>query len=59
MDRNEAATKGPTTCEKFNKLKPLGGCDGCPFKGEIKSPIVLGRSQMSLILPNKQPVVLK
>lgn len=33
---------GPHTCEEFEKHNP-GGCDGCPFKGNIKSPIVLGR----------------
>jgi hypothetical protein len=33
---------GPHTCEKFEENNP-GGCDGCPFKGKIKSPIVLGR----------------
>ena len=33
---------GPHTCEKFEENNP-GGCDSCPFKGKIKSPIVLGR----------------
>ena len=33
---------GPHTCEEFEKFNP-GGCEGCPFKGTIKSPIVLGR----------------
>jgi hypothetical protein len=33
---------GPHTCEKFAENNP-GGCEGCPFKGKIKSPIVLGR----------------
>jgi len=33
---------GPHTCEKFEANNP-GGCDDCPFKGQIKSPIVLGR----------------
>jgi hypothetical protein len=33
---------GPHTCEKFEANNP-GGCDDCPFKGKIKSPIVLGR----------------
>lgn len=32
----------PTTCEFFSQHNP-GGCDGCPSKGKIKSPIVLGR----------------
>lgn len=33
---------GPTTCAKFESVNP-GGCDGCPFKGRITSPIQLGR----------------
>lgn len=34
---------GPHTCEVFERNNP-GGCEGCPFQGKIKSPIVLGRS---------------
>ena len=33
---------GPYTCQKFEEFNPKG-CDGCPHKGSIKSPIVLGR----------------
>ena len=33
---------GPYTCLKFEEYNPKG-CDGCPHKGSIKSPIVLGR----------------
>lgn len=33
---------GPTTCARFESLNP-SGCDGCPFKGRITSPIQLGR----------------
>lgn len=33
---------GPTTCDFFGNANP-GGCDECPHKGKIKSPIVLGR----------------
>lgn len=32
---------GPYTCDTFEKLRP-GGCDECPHKGKIKSPILLG-----------------
>ena len=35
------ARGGPYTCATFEKLRP-GGCDDCPHKGGIKSPIVLG-----------------
>jgi hypothetical protein len=34
---------GPTTCAKFESLNPAG-CQACPFKGKITSPIQLGRS---------------
>ena len=33
---------GPHSCVEFEKSNP-GGCEGCPHKGKIKSPIVLGR----------------
>jgi len=35
------AKGGPYTCATFERLRP-GGCDECPHKGKIKSPIVLG-----------------
>lgn len=38
----QLADTGPTTCEKFEGVNP-GGCDGCAFKGKIKSPITIGR----------------
>lgn len=42
-DRKVRGIKGgPYTCAKFEEFNP-GGCDGCPHKGSIKSPIVLGR----------------
>ena len=34
--------KGPYTCDAFEKINP-GGCDNCPNKGKITSPIVLGQ----------------
>lgn len=37
------ATKGPYTCETFQKLNPEG-CNECPNKGKISSPILLGSS---------------
>lgn len=36
-----AATKGPYHCTSFEEILP-GGCEGCPHKGKITSPIVLG-----------------
>jgi len=42
-DRKARLIKGgPYTCVKFEEYNPKG-CDGCPNKGTIKSPIVLGR----------------
>ena len=32
---------GPTLCATFADRNP-GGCDGCPFKGKISSPIQVG-----------------
>lgn len=40
--RYETWSAGPTTCDFFELHNP-SGCDGCKFKGKIKSPIVLGR----------------
>jgi hypothetical protein len=33
---------GPTTCEFFQGCNS-GGCEGCPSKGKVKTPLVLGR----------------
>ena len=33
---------GPTTCEFF-ETNGCGACEGCPMKGKIKTPLVLGR----------------
>jgi hypothetical protein len=32
----------PTTCEFFSQKNPTG-CEGCVYRGKIRSPIVLGR----------------
>jgi hypothetical protein len=42
VERKIAHIVGPHTCEVFERNNP-GGCDGCPHKGDVKSPIVLGR----------------
>jgi hypothetical protein len=47
---------GPTTCGKFEGLNPAG-CQGCPFRGKITSPIQLGRVQASLRRIENNPVV--
>ena len=33
---------GPHTCAEFENSNP-GGCEGCPHKGKIRSPISLGK----------------
>jgi len=38
---NLVSKGAPHTCATFERLNPTG-CDGCPHKGKIKSPIVLG-----------------
>jgi len=40
---------GPTTCEKFKQLRPKG-CDKCPVKGNITSPIRLGAQHKEVAL---------
>ena len=34
--------KGPYTCDAIEKINP-GGCDDCPHKGKLTSPITLGQ----------------
>jgi hypothetical protein len=40
-ERKANQTKGPYTCETFQKLNP-SGCNECQHKGKISSPIQLG-----------------
>ena len=37
----KASASGPTTCKKFDDLRP-GGCKGCKFKDKVGSPTRLG-----------------
>lgn len=41
---------GPLTCEKFEERNPAG-CVGCPYKGRVVSPIMLGIQRKSLEAP--------
>lgn len=41
-EKKASETKGPYTCISFEKLNP-GGCEGCPNKSIVRSPISLGR----------------
>lgn len=36
-------SKGPTLCETLEQACP-GGCDSCPMRGKIKTPLVLGKT---------------
>ncbi len=45
--------RGPATCESIRAANP-SGCDGCEFRGKIKSPISLGA-----VLPNPAPIETK
>ena len=40
-ERKARQTKGPYTCETFAKINPEG-CNECPNKGKISTPILLG-----------------
>ena len=46
-------TQGPYTCETFAELGGDERCTGCPHKGKVKSPIILGQSRLPAL-----PVVL-
>ncbi|MHB8388022.1 MAG: DUF927 domain-containing protein [Acidobacteriaceae bacterium] len=46
---------GPTLCTTFESRAP-GGCDGCPFRGKISSPLQLGTRIESLPAPVVQNV---
>lgn len=45
-----AVTPMPATCAHFDSINP-GVCGGCPKRGLIKSPIVLGRMQVVAPVP--------
>lgn len=47
---------GPTLCETFEGINP-SGCTGCPNRGKIKSPIVLGNDVVQIAKPAKMQYV--
>jgi hypothetical protein len=42
VEAKVAHIAGPHSCAEFERSNP-GGCEGCPHKGKIKSPILLGK----------------
>ena len=42
-EQKAALIKGPFLCDTFEKYNP-GKCEGCVHRGNIRSPIALGRS---------------
>ncbi len=45
----------PTLCQTFEQHRP-GGCDGCPFKGKIKTPLQVVRKLEQVAPPTVQLV---
>ncbi len=43
MQRLTNDNVGPTLCDTFDS-RCAGGCNGCEYRGKIKTPLVLGRS---------------
>ena len=49
---------GPTTCERFDYINPVG-CKDCQHKGKITSPIQLGKAKLPQPLPTDVETRLK
>jgi len=50
----KAATTGPTTCKKFEELRPVG-CKGCKFKDKVGTPARLGIQYLEVAPPATVP----
>lgn len=50
----KAVTTGPTTCKKFDELRPAG-CKGCKFKDKVGTPARLGIQYMEIAAPATAP----
>ena len=50
----KAVTTGPTTCKKFDELRPTG-CKGCKFKDKVGTPARLGIQYMEIASPTTAP----
>jgi hypothetical protein len=51
----KSATTGPTTCSKFQELRP-NGCRGCKYKDKIGSPARLGVQYQEVAVATDVPV---
>ena len=50
----KTATTGPTTCKKFEELRPAG-CKGCKFKDKVGTPARLGIQYLEVAPPTSAP----
>lgn len=50
----KSATTGPTTCKKFEELRPAG-CKGCKFKDKVGTPSRLGIQYLEVAAPTTAP----
>jgi hypothetical protein len=50
----KSVTTGPTTCKKFDELRPAG-CKGCKFKDKVGTPARLGIQYMEIAAPTTAP----
>jgi len=48
------ATTGPSTCKKFDELRPAG-CKGCKFKDKVGTPARLGIQYLEVAPPTSAP----
>jgi hypothetical protein len=48
------STTGPTTCKKFEELRPAG-CKGCKFKDKVGTPARLGIQYLEVAPPTTAP----
>ena len=50
----KTATTGPSTCKKFDELRPAG-CKGCKFKDKVGTPARLGIQYLEVAPPTSAP----
>lgn len=43
LNQWKEAASGPATCSRFQTLNPKG-CNGCPYKGRVTTPVALGKA---------------